>query len=125
LESQRRQPRYARRANSAAPAQPVYLNEIMAENVSAVNHGGTFPDWIELRNPGGSSVNITGWSLTDDGNARKFVFPATTIPAGGYLTVWCDATTNTTPGLHTGFSLDKDGDHVFLYDANTNRIDAL
>ncbi|MEK7781113.1 MAG: lamin tail domain-containing protein, partial [Verrucomicrobiota bacterium] len=112
-------------ANSAAPAQPVYLNEVMADNVSAVNHSGTFPDYVELRNPGVSSVNITGWSLTDDGNARKFVFPSTTIPAGGYLTVWCDATTNTTPGLHTGFSLDKDGDHVFLYDATTNRIDAL
>ena len=112
-------------ANSAAPAQPVYLNEVMADNVSAVNHSGTFPDYIELRNPGVSSVNITGWSLTDDGNSRKFVFPSTTIPAGGYLTIWCDATTNTTPGLHTGFSLDKDGDNVFLYDATTNRIDAL
>ncbi len=112
-------------ANSAPPAQPVYLNELMAENVNAVNNGGTFPDWIELRNPGGASVNLTGWSLTDDGDARKFVFPATTIPAGGYLTVWCDAITNTTPGLHTGFSLDKDGETVSLYDANTNRIDAL
>lgn len=111
--------------NSAAPAQPVYLNEVMAENLSAVNHSGTFPDYVELRNPGVSSVNITGWSLSDDGNARKFVFPSTTITAGGYLTVWCDATTNTTPGLHTGFSLDRDGDSVFLYDANTNRIDAL
>jgi hypothetical protein len=112
-------------ANSAAPAQPVYLNELMAENTSAVNHGGTFPDWIELRNPTATNVTITGWSLTDDGNARKFVFPATTITAGGYLTVWCDATTNTTPGLHTGFSLDKDGETISLYDANTNRIDAL
>ena len=38
-----------------------------------MNNGGTFPDWIELRNPGISSVNITGWSLTDDGNARKYL----------------------------------------------------
>lgn len=112
-------------ANSPAPAQPVYLNELMAENVAAVNNGGTFPDWIELRNPTATNVTITGWSLTDDGNARKFVFPVTTISAGGYLTIWCDATTNTTPGLHTGFSLDKDGETVSLYDANTNRIDAL
>jgi hypothetical protein len=112
-------------ANSAPPAQPVILNEVMAENRGVVNHGGTFPDWIELRNPGGSSVNITGWSLSDDGNARKFVFPSTSIPANGFLTVWCDATTNTTPGLHTGFSLDKDGETISLYDTNTNRIDAL
>lgn len=112
-------------ANAAAAAPLVYLNELMAENISAVNHGGTFPDWIELRNPGSSNVTLTGWSLTDDGNARKFVFPATTISAGGHLIVWCDATTNTTPGLHTGFSLGKNGETVSLYDAATNRVDAL
>ncbi len=112
-------------ANSAPPAQPVILNEIMTVNGGAVNHGGTFPDWIELHNPGGSPVNITGWSLSDDGDARKFVFPSTTLPANSYLTVWCDAITNLTPGLHTGFSLDKDGETISFYDANTNRIDAL
>ncbi len=112
-------------ANSAPPAQPVYLNEVLAENLGAVDNGGTFPDWIELRNSGGSAVTLTGWSLTDDGNARKFVFPNTSIPANSYLVVWCDATTNTSPGLHTGFSLDNEGDNVFLYDANTNRVDAL
>ncbi|MFO1513182.1 MAG: lamin tail domain-containing protein [Verrucomicrobiota bacterium] len=112
-------------ANSTSPAQPVYLNEVMAENLGAVDNGGTFPDWIELRNPGGATVNLAGWSLSDDGNPRKFVFPNTSLPANSYLTVWCDATTNTSPGLHTGFSLDKDGDSIFLYDANTNRVDAL
>lgn len=112
-------------ANSSAPAAAVILNEIMADNLDAVNHDGTFPDWIELRNPGGSPVNLAGWSLSDDGNPRKFVFPDTTVPAGGYITVWCDATTNTTPGLHTGFSLARDGDNVFLYDNSTNRVDAL
>ncbi len=112
-------------ANSTPPAAPVRLNELMAENNSAVNHAGTFPDWIELHNPGASPVNLTGWSLSDDGDARKFVFPSTTIPAGGYLVVWCDAVTNTTPGLHTGFSLNRAGETVSLYDATTNRVDAI
>ncbi len=111
--------------NSTPAAPAVYLNEIMAENLGAVNNGGAFPDWIELYNPSTGAINLTGWSLTDDGDARKFVFPSTTIPALGYMTVWCDATTNTTPGLHTGFGLDRDGDRVFLYDAATNRVDAL
>ncbi len=111
-------------ANSQPPARIVELNELMAENYS-VNHAGTFPDWIELRNPGASPVSLTGWSLTDDGNSRKFVFPATTLPSNGYLVVWCDATTNTTPGLHTGFNLDRQGETVSLYDASTNRIDAI
>ena len=112
--------------NSAPPAATVVLNEVMAENLSAVNHGGTYPDWIELRNPSGTPVNLAGWSLTDDGFVQKFVFPnGTMIDAGGYLVVWCDAVTNVTPGLHTGFSLGRNGDDVFLHDASFNRVDAI
>jgi hypothetical protein len=112
-------------ANSTVPTPTVRLNEVLAENGGAVNHGGTFPDYVEIQNTGGSSTNLAGWSLTDDGNARKFVFPSVEIPAGGYLVVWCDDTTNTTPGLHTGFSLQRGGDNVYLFDASTNRVDAL
>ena len=78
------------------PAPVVILNEIMAQNLTAVNNGGTFPDWIELHNPGTGAVNLVGWSLSDDSNARKFVFPSFNFPASGHLVVWCDATTNTT-----------------------------
>lgn len=111
--------------NATPLASTIRINEIMADNAAAVNHAGTFPDWIELHNSGVSPVNLAGWSLTDDGNARKFVFPDTTIPALGFLTVWCDATTNSTPGWHTGFSLDRKGERIFLYDAATNRVDAI
>ena len=110
-------------APSAAPV--IVINEVLAQNLAAVNNGGTFPDFVELFNPGGSPVNLAGWSLSDDGNARKFVFPSVSITAGGYLTVWCDATTNTSPGLHTGFALDASGVSVSLYDSATNRLDAI
>ena len=113
-------------ANSAPPAQAVYLNEVMAENLAAVAHADTYPDWVEIRNPGGGPISIAGWSLSDDGDAGKYVFPGgTTVPGSGYLVVWCDAATNTTPGLHAGFSLDNDGETVSLYDANTTRVDAV
>jgi hypothetical protein len=113
-------------SSSAPPPSAVQLSEIMAWNLSAVNNGGTYPDWIELYNSGGAPVNLGDWSLSDNGSPRKFIFPVgTMIAAGGYLVVWCDDSTNTTPGLHTGFSLKEDGDNVFLYDAATNRIDAL
>jgi len=103
----------------------VRLNEVLADNAGAVNHAGTFPDFIELLNNGGTPADLSGWSLTDDASARKFVFPpGTSIAAGGYLVVWCD-TVNTTPGLHSGFALGRNGQNVFLYDPNTNRVDAL
>jgi len=107
------------------PTGPVVINEVMAENLSAVPNGSTYPDWIEIRNAGGSPVSLTGWSLSDDGNARKFVFPSATIPANGYLVVWCDSTTNTTPGLHTGFALGRNGESIFLYNASTVRVDSV
>jgi hypothetical protein len=112
--------------NSTPPASAIVLSEVAAENLSAVNNGGTFPDWIELGNTTGTDLSLEGWSLSDDGNARKYVFPAgVTIPANGYRVVWCDAITNTTPGLHAGLGLDRDGDNVFLYNAQGQRMDAI
>jgi hypothetical protein len=112
--------------NSVAPGSAVVLNEVGAENLGTVDNAGTFPDWIELRNRTGAPVNLAGWSLSDDGNARKFVFPGgTTIAANGYLVIWCDAATNTTPGLHAGFGLDREGESLFLYNAQTQRLDAV
>ncbi len=114
-------------AAAAPPASsPIRLSEIMAENLGAVNNAGTVPDWIELQNTSGAPVNVAGWSVSDEGNARKYVLPAgTTIPAGGFLVLWCDRVTNASPGLHTGFSLERSGDCVFLYDPATNRLDAV
>ncbi|HEX3800331.1 MAG TPA: lamin tail domain-containing protein [Verrucomicrobiae bacterium] len=103
----------------------IRFNEIMAENDGAVTNGGTFPDWLELYNPSSNAVNIANWSLSNSGNARKYIFPGgTTLAAGGYLVVWCDSDT-TAPGLHSGFNLSKNGENLFLYDASTNRVDAF
>jgi len=108
------------------PPPSVRLNEVMAENLGLVSNGGTYPDWVELYNAGASSVNLAGWSLSDDGHPRKFVIPpGTTLAADSYLVLWCDDTTNTSPGLHTGFALSRSGDQVYLFDAGTNRVDAV
>ncbi len=110
---------------SGSPAPVVRINEIMADNISTVVNGSSYPDWIELYNSGGTPLALTGWSLSDNGDPRRYVFPAgVTIAANGYLVVWCDALTSE-PGLHTGFGLDLDGERVFLYDTATNRVDAI
>jgi hypothetical protein len=110
---------------SPSPPPSVRINELMAENAGAVSNANSFPDWIELRNAGASAVDLGGWSLSDDGNPRRFVFPSgTVIGAGQYLVVWCDGQTNL-PGLHTGFLLDNDGETVFLFNPATNRVDGI
>ena len=72
--------------NTATPT--VRLSEVLAQNVSAFNHSGTFPDAIELHNEGGAMVDLSGLTLTDDPAApAKFTLPnGTTLNAVGYLT---------------------------------------
>ena len=96
------------------------INEVLAWN-TRLAHGATFPDQIELHNAGPTAIDLAGKSLTDDPLLpRKFVFPAgTTIAAGGFLTIYADTAT-TAPGLHTGFSLDAEGDQVRLLDTPAN-----
>ncbi len=101
--------------NTAWPG--VRLNEILAQNDSAVNHSGTFPDLIELFNESGSTVDISGLRLTDDAaNPNKFTFPAgTTLAAGARLVVYAN-NPDATPGFHLGFSLDATGESLYLID---------
>jgi hypothetical protein len=124
-----------------APSSPsgVRLNEVYAFGggpAAAVNQSMTSggehqldamlgTDWLELYNAGVSHISLAGWSLSDDGNARKFVFPSdASLGPASYLVIWCDSQTNT-PGFHTGFGLEREGESIFLYDNHTNRIDAL
>jgi hypothetical protein len=103
----------------------VRLNEIMALNSGLIDNGGTSPPWIELANTGTGSASLADWSLSDSNDPQQFVFPTgTTIPAGGFLVVWCDTNT-AAPGLHSGFTLSGEGESLFLYDKLTNRVDAF
>ncbi|MFM1943857.1 MAG: hypothetical protein RI897_2839, partial [Verrucomicrobiota bacterium] len=108
------------------PATPrVLLSEILTENLGTTPHEGSLPDWIELHNPSASPVQLGNWSISDNSNPRRFVFPAnTTIPAGGFLVAWAD-TNLTTSGIHLGFSLKTSGETISLYDSNTNRVDSI
>ena len=62
-----------------APLEPVRINEVVAAGVigGLSDEDGDFEDWVELLNTGATSVNLSGWSLTDDAALPgKWVFPA-------------------------------------------------
>ncbi len=92
-----------------------------------------FSDWVELHNTGATSVNLSGWSLTDDADApTKWHFPTnTTIPAFGFLLVLCDdrdeanAPAGPATYLHANFRLDEEGGYLGLYDATGQFADGL
>jgi autotransporter-associated beta strand protein len=84
-------------------------------------------DWIELYNSGTESVDLDGWSLTDNADSpRKWSFPlGSTIEAGGFLVVMATGleigTDSGATYLHAGFKLGSDGEYLGLID-NTGAI---
>jgi hypothetical protein len=95
------------------------INEFLADNTAATlaDENLDTPDWIELHNPSAAAINLSGWRLTDDPSSlAKWVFPAVTIPAGGYRIIFASGKNRTplTGNLHTNFSLDSAGDYVAL-----------
>ena len=91
-----------------APAYPqgaLVINEVLAHPATS-NPG----DWIEVHNTTDSSIDISGWFLSDSrGSLKKFTIPsATVVPPGGFVvfTEFDD--------FGTAFSLNPQGDSVYL-----------
>lgn len=111
---------------SLAGATPVFINEVLASNVTYVDDAGNTPDWIELFNPSANDVNLGGMSLSNDSNRPKmWVFPeGTTVRAGRYLAIYFNG--SLPASVHnTGFSLSASGDAVYFYDANNVLVDSV
>ena len=98
-------------------ADPV-ISEFMASNQTSVaDEDGTRSDWIEIYNPGTTTVNLAGWYVSDKAtNLTKWTFPSVNLSPFGTLLVWASGKNRTNPAgqLHTNFSLDKGGESVIL-----------
>ncbi|MEZ6120402.1 MAG: lamin tail domain-containing protein [Pirellulaceae bacterium] len=105
---------------------PIRINEILASNDSAFSASETYPDAIEIQNLSNVDFDLAGMSISDDAvNPRRYVFPPNTIvPAAGYLVLIADDRTDL-PGVHLGFSLDADGEGVYLFAENGDTLDSV
>lgn len=101
--------------DTGAPS--IRISEVLARNAGVVDHEGTFPDWLELYNEGGSAVDLGGLGLSDSLlEPAKFVFAqGTVVGAGEYLVVWANDEDGTS-GLHAGFSFRGEGEGLYLFD---------
>jgi hypothetical protein len=94
------------------------INEFLASNVNThSDEMGDYDDWIEIFNPGLTTINLAGMTLTDNlGNPTKWSFPAgTTLASGGYLIVWADDEATEGP-LHASFKLGgSTGESIGIY----------
>ncbi len=114
--------------NPAVSVPALVINEFMAENVSGLkDEEGDWEDWIEIYNAGDTSVNLDGWSLTDDPHRPgQWVFPAVSLAAKRYLVVFASGKnrrpTVANARLHTNFKLGIAGEYLGLYNAESPRL---
>ncbi len=119
--------------NPAAGPANVLFNEWMPQNNGAVPDpaDSDFDDWFELYNADDTTIDLTGFYLTDDpARANRFVIPAgVSIPARGFLLVWADQETwqNSTQraDLHVNFQLDSEGESLALLAPDDRLVDAI
>ncbi len=99
-------------------ADQVVITEFMAANsFTLADEDGGFSDWVEIYNADTNTVNLDGWSLTDnDGNLTKWQFPSTNMAPHTFLVVFASGKNRRVPGapLHANFSLNAGGEYLAL-----------
>ncbi len=103
------------------------INEIMSLNVlTTTDENGTASPWIEIYNPTGQDIDLTGYALTDDLNSpRKAVFPTGVVAkAHGNLLLWADQNPAAGP-THVNLFLPAAGGSLGLARPDGSFIDRL
>ncbi len=96
------------------------ISEIMASNREGlVDEDDDSSDWIELHmldSAETDTIDLDGWTLTDDPEVLKWRFPAVTIARGEFLVVFASGKDRREPDaeLHTNFQLDGGGEYLAL-----------
>jgi hypothetical protein len=107
----------------------VVINELCPFNSSiAQNSLGMYEDYVELFNNTPQAINLNGYFLSDRrGNRTKFEFPNVSIPANGFLIIWCDGIGDPNQsGLNAGFSFSStDGEQVVFSNPDTVVVDFM
>ncbi len=102
------------------------INEFMASNLSGIEDPmlGQTSDWIELYNTGTTTLDLSGYYLTDNLNKPdKWPIPAgTVIEAGSYLLFWADGEA---VADHTNFKLSASGESIGVFNAEFDVVDSI
>lgn len=114
---------------SAVEENAIRLNEVMAENISAlVTEAGEVPDWVEITNIGDAPVEIGRYSLLLDANFnRMFTFPEYTMQPGECLLLYAegmDASVGNRWSLPFKFSA-SGGQQLVLMNPNSKAVDMV
>lgn len=107
----------------------LYINEYSCSNISGPSDAyGEKEDWIEIYNAGATSVNLTGYYLSDKAsNLTKWQIPSGTINSNGYIMAFCSKR-NLVNGnqLHPSFNLKQTkSDWIILSNPSGAVVDSI
>ncbi len=117
-------------ADTASPIQgPLRINEVMLDNHDSLRDGdGDTPDWVELFNEDGETVDLAGWMLSDDAAAPdRWIAPSTEIFPGQFVIVFASGKGDDAPSgeLHASFALSSEGETIYLSRPDRGLADTL
>ncbi|MHC5061130.1 MAG: CotH kinase family protein, partial [Planctomycetota bacterium] len=93
------------------------INEIMAGNDTIIeDEYGQHEDWIEIYNPSGDTIDMSGMYLADNDDNMWLIPSGVSISPGEYKLFWADEDWPEQGNNHTNFKLSKSGDGVTLYE---------
>lgn len=105
----------------AASSLDVVINEV----AWAGSLDDSSDEWIELKNNTDTEIDLTGWSISDDGTSTYTL--SGTISANGYFLIESNdnAISTITANLVVSLSLANTGDTLVLFDSNGDTIDTI
>lgn len=107
-------------------SQNIKINEVSSSNLQFQNNLGKYTDWIELYNPNSGPLLLSDYYISDDiTRLKKFHLPAFILPAYSYVIIFADDKGYSDSTIHANFKLAKQGDTLFVVDAQSNVLDAV
>src|SRR6202008_950991 len=101
------------------PLHYLYINEVVASNKEGIrDEYFESNDWVEIYNPNNTSVDLSGFYLSDEvSNKKKYRIgnssAKTIVPPNGFLLLWMDDDTEQ-GNLHCNFKADAQADSIYL-----------
>ena len=118
--------RNAQTASMQPAAKGLVISEVMSGNSSTYpTESGQFYDWVELWNSTDHALPLKELKISNSFDSRTaLTLPDQMLEAGGRIVVYCAGKLNEAR-MEAGFTLDKDGDNVYLYLTDNQVLDSL
>ena len=114
---------------STEGAETLRISEVMAANASTlILSDGGMPDWIELENVSGATLDLTGYALlTESKPSNAFAFPGGRLAPGEKVVVYCDDNGHSVVNgeYHAPFRLSASGENIALLNKRGQGVDMV